>query len=206
MTAHAPHPRIRPYLPADETGWLRCRALSFLDTQYFDYGLASRPDPTEPSVALVAEDPGGTLVGILDIGVEGALATIDAIAVQPDHRGRRIATTLLDSALPLLAGTGATELDAWTREDPAANAWYRRVGFVEETRYLHVYVGDGDDTTGFTTPDGLGRPVQAFLHAPIEREAELRARYRRVHVCRRYVMGVGSTEARVDAANAQGAR
>ena len=56
MTAHAPHPRIRPYLPADETGWLRCRALSFLDTQYFDYGLASRPDPTEPSVALVAEE------------------------------------------------------------------------------------------------------------------------------------------------------
>jgi ribosomal protein S18 acetylase RimI-like enzyme len=190
MPTH-PAPTIRAYSPADETGWLRCRALSFLDTQYFDDTLARRPDPAEPSVALVAEDPDGTIVGILDIGVEGRLATIDTVAVHPDHQGRRIATTLLATAIPLLAGTGATELDAWTREDPAANAWYRRVGFVEETRYLHVFVSEGDDTTGFTTPDGLGRPVLAFLHAPIEREAEMRARFRRVHVCRRYVQPIG---------------
>jgi hypothetical protein len=52
-------------------------------------------------------------------------------------------------------------------------------------------VSEGDDTTGFTTPDGLGRLVLAFLHAPIEREAEMRARFRRVHVCRRYVMALG---------------
>ena len=29
--------------------------------------------------------------------------------------------------------------------------------------------------------------VRAFTHAPIEREAELRGRYRRVYVCRQYV-------------------
>ncbi|CCE74083.1 GNAT family N-acetyltransferase [Clavibacter nebraskensis] len=152
---------------------------------------ARRPEPAEPSVALVAEDPDGTIVGILDIGGEGALATIDTVAVHPDHQGRRIATTLPETAVPLLAGTGATELDAWTREDPAANAWYRRVGFVELTCYLHIFVGEGDDPTGFITPDGLGRPVLAFLHAPIEREEEMRARFRRVHVCRRYVQPLG---------------
>ncbi|MBM7412349.1 GNAT superfamily N-acetyltransferase [Clavibacter michiganensis] len=190
MTAH-PAPPIRAYSPADEPGWIRCRALSFLGSQYYDDVQQRRPEPAEPSVALVAEDPDGTIVGILDIGVEGALATIDTVAVDPDHQGRRIATSLLEAAVPLLAGTGATELDAWTREDPAANAWYQRVGFVEETSYLHVFVGDGDDTTGFTTPEGLGRPVLAFLHAPIEREAEMRARFRRVHVCRRYVQPLG---------------
>ncbi|KDP92525.1 MULTISPECIES: GNAT family N-acetyltransferase [Clavibacter] len=190
MPAH-PAPTIRAYSPADESGWIRCRALSFLGSQYFDDVLPRRPEPAEPSVALVAADPDGTIVGILDIGVEDALATIDTVAVHPDHQGRRIATTLLETAVPLLAGTGATELDAWTREDPAANAWYRGVGFVEQTRYLHVFVGDGDDTSGFTTPEGLGRPVLTFLHAAVEREAEMRARFRRVHVCRRYVQPLG---------------
>jgi ribosomal protein S18 acetylase RimI-like enzyme len=186
MPTH-PAPTIRAYSPADEPGWIRCRALWFLSSQYFDDVLPRRPEPAEPSVVLVAADPDGTNVGILDIGVAGALATIDTLAVHPDHQGRRIATMLLETAIPLLAGTGATELDAWTREDPAANAWYRRVGFVEETRYLHVFVSEGDDTTGFTTPDGLSRPVLAFLDAAVEREEEMRARFRRVHVLRAHV-------------------
>jgi hypothetical protein len=40
---------------------------------------------------------------------------------------------------------------------------------------------------GFEAPEGLGRPVTAFMHAPISLEASLRERFSRVHVCRQYV-------------------
>ena len=89
-------------------------------------------------------------------------------------------------ALVVLEGRGVRTLDAWTREDAAANRWYQRNGFAETTRYLHVYLGDGDDPSDFTTPDGLSSPVTVFVHGRIEDEADLRARYRRVYVCRRY--------------------
>lgn len=129
----------------------------------------------------------GSIAGILDIEVDGSLATIDTIAVHPDHAQRGIASALLSAALPRVQGLGATELDAWTREDAAANAWYRRSGFTERFRYLHVYKGWEDAADGFAVPDGVGPLVTAFLHAPIEREAEMRARFARVHTCRRYV-------------------
>ena len=29
-------PFVRDYRPSDETGWLRCRVLAFLDTCYYD--------------------------------------------------------------------------------------------------------------------------------------------------------------------------
>jgi len=50
-----------------------------------------------------------------------------------------------------------------------------------------VYKGHDEQAEGFTTPDGLSAPVVAFMHADISREAELRKRFRRVHVCRQYV-------------------
>jgi hypothetical protein len=34
---------------------------------------------------------------------------------------------------------------------------------------------------------GLGKPVTAFMHAPIALEAAMRERFSRVHVCRQYV-------------------
>jgi hypothetical protein len=36
----------------------------------------------------------------------------------------------------------------------------------------------------------MSSPVIAFMHAPIEREVELREAYRRVYVCRRFVREV----------------
>lgn len=186
---------VRPYTPTDEVDWLRCRALSFLGTEYFDDVKTRRTTFDLPAVLLVAEAPAatadrpltGSIAGILDIEVDGSLATIDTIAVHPDHAQRGIASALLSAALPRVQGLGATELDAWTREDAAANAWYRRSGFTERFRYLHVYRGWEDAADGFAVPDGVGPLVTAFLHTPIEREAEMRARFARVHTCRRYV-------------------
>lgn len=134
--------RLRPCAPADEPSWLRCRALSFLDSQYYDDVRTAHPLPAEGSleagqliswVAVAAADPrpetaAEAVVGILDVELgaigtdEESLATIDTVGVHPDWRGRGIATELLEHVCARLPERIST-LDAWTREDPAARAW-----------------------------------------------------------------------------------
>ncbi|GAB3762553.1 GNAT family N-acetyltransferase [Microlunatus parietis] len=178
--------RVRDYASSDRDSWLRCRLLGFFETDYYDDVWTERPDYERPAIRLVAVD-GATVIGILDLVVDGELATIETVVVHPDARGQGIASALLGQALqrlPIQAG----RVDAWTREDRAANAWYRRAGFREDHRYLHVYLGPGESRAGFSTPDELDGPMHAFLHARIEDEDRLRARFRRVYVCRRYVL------------------
>ena len=74
---------IRPYRPADDRDWLRCRVLSFLRTAYFDDIATSRPRYDEPSNELVAERA-GVLVGVLDLTLPDDLtqaATVETVAV-----------------------------------------------------------------------------------------------------------------------------
>ncbi|MEV6525635.1 GNAT family N-acetyltransferase [Longispora sp. NPDC051575] len=179
---------IDGYRPEDEPSWLRCRVLSFLDTAYFDNVVTAKQDLDAP-VQLVARR-GSEVIGLLDASLDGSTATLETLAVHPDHQGRGIAGDLLGEALARLAPLGARTLVAWTREDAAALAWYAARGFRESTRYLHVYAsaytGDLDDGLLGAVRAGAGlRAMGLFAHAPIEREAELRARFRRVHVCRR---------------------
>ncbi len=181
---------VRAYRPADESGWLRCRVLAFLSTQYYDDVKPHRTVLAEPSIALVAVSPTGEIIGILDVQVDGNAATIDTVATHPDHQGAGVGSALLREVLSHLEAARVESLDAWTREDVAANRWYRSHGFSEQYRYLHVYLNDGDDDTGFATPDGLSAPVSAFLHGGIEDEARMRARFRRVYVCRQYLRPV----------------
>jgi len=178
---------IRPYDPRDEAEWLQCRLLSFFDTDYYDdVKIAKTPLPSD-SIELVAEQE-GRIVGLIDVKLSGDLATIDSIAVLPDARRHGIGRALLDRAITLLPDH-VRQVDAWTRESPAANAWYRDSGFVEDQMYLHVFRGEGDPE--FAGPAGLSSPALAFMHAPLELELELRATYARVYRCRRYLQGVG---------------
>jgi ribosomal protein S18 acetylase RimI-like enzyme len=161
-----------------------CRALSFLPTAYFDDVLAKKPTYDSTSIELVALDS-GRLVGVLDVAVYGPLATIETIAVHPDHQRGSIATALLDEAL-LQLPPNVDVLDAWTREDEAANRWYLARGFVETFRYLHVYATGDEVDTSLRATDATLSPVYAFLHAAIDHEEAMRERFARVHVCRRY--------------------
>lgn len=181
---------VRAYRPADERGWLRCRVLSFLGTQYYDDVKPNRTVLTDPSIALVAVSPTDEVIGILDVEIDGKAATIDTVATHPDHQGVGVGAALLREALSRLEAAQVETLDAWTREDVAANRWYRSHGFSEQYRYLHVYLNDGDDDAGFATPDRLSAPVSAFLHGRIEDEAIMRARFARVYVCRQYLRTV----------------
>lgn len=181
---------VRTYRPTDEASWVRCRALAFLSTQYYDDVKPSRTVLGEKSIALVAATPDGEVIGILDVEIDGDAATIDTVATHPDHQSRGVASALLREAISRLAREHIATLDAWTREDAAANHWYQAQGFEEHHRYLHVYLSDGDDDTGFATPDGLSAPVIAFTHGRIEDEERMRSRYRRVYVCRQYLRTV----------------
>lgn len=177
--------RVRPYGATDEQGWLHCRVLSFLATAYFDDVVTTKPSYEEPSTELVAVDD-GVVVGVLDLTLPddpAEAATIETVAVHPDHQGRGVGSALLGAAVERVARR-CTELEAWTRDDAATLAWYRARGFVEDSPYLHVYK-DWDEET--ERVEGLPL-VKGFLHCTdLGREAELRRRFRRVHVCRRMV-------------------
>jgi ribosomal protein S18 acetylase RimI-like enzyme len=183
--------QVRDYQPADEQGWLRCRVLSFLGTAYFDDVV---PAKTSPAVGaeLVATDA-GAVVGILDLSVAGTLATIETIAVHPDHQHRGIGTMLFDQARVRAAALGAATIDAWTRDDEATLRWYRARGFRESDHYLHVcadyYVSRDEPAQAVEPRPGL-EPIKVFLHATLDLEAEARKKFRRVHVCRRFAQPV----------------
>jgi ribosomal protein S18 acetylase RimI-like enzyme len=184
---------LASYQAADERSWLRCRVLSFLDTDYYDDVATSKPDLDVPVQLVVKRD--GAVVALLDASLDGADATIETVAVHPDHRRHGLASRLLGEALARLGALGAERVDAWTREDAAALGWYADRGFREETRYLHVYpdayAEDLAAPLARAVRDACGlTPMRIFAHAPIERETELRAAYRRVYVCRQLVRPV----------------
>lgn len=179
---------IRPYRPEDEDPWLRCRALSFLYTAYFDDVDPVRPTLREPSVELVATVD-DVLVGIVDAEIEGGVATIDTIAVHPDHQGRGVGRLLFQALRDRSREAGAHTIDAWTRDDPGTLAWYRAMGFTDHDHYLHV-IADREEAGHAASPSVGFSVAGALVHADLADEARMRARFRRVHVCRRFTRPV----------------
>ncbi|MEY9910759.1 ribosomal protein S18 acetylase RimI-like enzyme [Catenulispora sp. MAP12-49] len=181
---------IREYGPGDEGSWLRCRVLSFLSTAYFDDVWRARPRIEAPGFELVAVDEEGTTAAILDVAVDGELATIETVAVHPDHQRRGLGRALLAEAAARAAAASAATLDAWTRDDPDTLAWYRAMGFAESDHYLHVYANlytdAGEPRRAVPQPRPGLNPVILLLHAKLADEQRMREEFTRVHVCRRF--------------------
>jgi ribosomal protein S18 acetylase RimI-like enzyme len=131
----------------------------------------------------------GAIVGLLDLSVDGDLATIDTIGVHPDYQHQAIGTGLFELACIRAASLGAATIEAWTRDDEATLRWYRARGMSESCHYLHVYadyyVDAGEPAEAVHARPGL-TPMKVFLHVILDHEAEMRAKFRRVHVCRRF--------------------
>ena len=175
---------VRPYEPADEVGWVRCRVLSFLGSAFWDAVEREKERYDRAAIELVADDGGG-IVGLLDVECEspaladrpGAGGMIWHLAVHPDHQRRGIAAALLAEAERLAGEGGLERLEAWTRDDAHVQRWYQSHGFVQIDGYLHVYL-ERDDLRAY---DGELRLVKAFAHYTGDRPDEIRRRYARVH-------------------------
>jgi GNAT superfamily N-acetyltransferase len=192
---------IRAYRPADEQGWLRCRVLAFLDSAYFDDVRREKEHYPGPAIELVAELE-GQIVGLIDVECEKERGTVCSppapgapdglggmiwhLAVHPDHRRRGFAAALLREARYQARRWQLARFEAWTRDDPGVEAWYRAQGFRWIDAYLHVYMTTREEIDGAIQGKIPGlRPVSVFAHYTGDDETAGR-HFGRVHRCSRY--------------------
>lgn len=185
---------IRDYNPNDESGWVRCRVLSFLDTAYFDNVLKEKEKYDNPSIELVAVEE-EQIVGILDIEYENKEGTVCSrgtglggmiwhIAVHPDFRRKGIGTLLLKKAEQLSKEKQLNRLEAWTRDDDWVNNWYKKNGFLNVESYLHVYLDGREELSGYIKSEVPELyPVHTFAHYVGTEKENIKEKFNRVHEC-----------------------
>lgn len=185
---------IRAYQRNDETGWIRCRVVSFLDMAYFDNVLTEKERYENPAIELVAiEDE--QIVGIVDVEYEVEERTVCSrgeglggmiwhVAVHPDYRQKGIGSQLLYEVEKIAKAKGLNRLEAWTRDDEWVNQWYKKNGFANVESYLHVYLDGGEELKGVMKSEISNLyPVHAFAHYVGEDKELIRKKFTRVHEC-----------------------
>jgi GNAT superfamily N-acetyltransferase len=145
----------------------------------YDDVVRAKPPATGPD--LVAATGSGVVVGIL--AMSGP--TIDTVVVHPDYRRQGVGRALIEAVLPVGL------LEAWTRDDAGTLAWYRAMGFTDDSHYLHVYADhyahpSEPSRAGVVARPGL-KPMATFLHGTLADEEWARSNFQRVYVCRRFV-------------------
>ena len=191
---------IRSFRTGDETGWVRCRALAFLDTAYFDDVHREKERYEGRAIELLAEAD-GQVVGLIDIECEeapGAICSTPAdpahagpagmiwhLAVHPDYRRRGIGRGLLAEASRQAREWQIRRFEAWTRDDVFVNDWYRARGFQRVQAYRHIFVGSRDELAAIQPQVPGLRTVSVFAHYLGDDES-VYGRFERVHRCNRY--------------------
>lgn len=135
------------YQSSYHDSWIRCKALSYLYSQFNDQisnqkDSYSEDDGYDKVLELVALTEEKKVIGILDIGVyndernehdpyvkhlkKGSY--MDVIAVHPDYQGKGVAQQLLHVAFEQLKKDGVEYTTIFTRNDQAANRLYKKIG------------------------------------------------------------------------------
>ena len=197
---------IRPYQPSDETGWLRCRVLAFLDTAYYDDVLREKEQYESHAIELVAEVE-DQIIGLIDVECEEEVGTICSrcpvseqpelagviwnLAVHPDYRGRGIGSALLLKAKELAQQWQVKRFEVWTRDDAFVEQWYLSRGFQWVESYYHVYIDSAQEMNGVINSEISGlRPIRVLAQY-VGEEENIRSRFKRVHKCNRYDLYFG---------------
>ncbi len=127
---------IREYTAADETAWVRCRVISFLDCSYWNDVKREKERYPHPGISLVA-DADGMIVGLIDgeldsedltVRDHGRGAVVWHMAVLPEYRRFGVGMALWKEMEKRLIRAGVTHCELWTQEDTAANQFYQRMG------------------------------------------------------------------------------
>lgn len=184
---------IRDYKKTDETGWIRCRVLSFLETAYFDNVLKEKEVYDNPSIELVAELD-GEIIGLLDVEFEHEKGTVCSrgtglggmiwhIAVHPDYRRRKIGEALLKEAEERARKFKLNRFEAWTRDDKWVNRWYEKMDFQRVTSYYHVYFEEEQIKDKIHSKIEDLNIVSSFAHYTGNNIEALKVNNTRVHEC-----------------------
>ncbi|AJI22442.1 GNAT family N-acetyltransferase [Priestia megaterium] len=189
---------IREYQHKDESSWVRCRVLSFLDTAYFDDVLKEKNKYRGSSIELVAVE-NEQIIGLIDIEYENKEGTIFSnneqglggmiwhIAVHPDFRRLGIGSKLLHVAQEKLIILGINYLEAWTRDDEWVHKWYRQNEFRVCESYFHVFIDTKKQLNEIIhCSAGNIYPIQLFAHYTGTNKEQIKRDYKRVHECFRY--------------------
>lgn len=156
---------IREYTAADETAWVRCRVISFLDCSYWNDVKREKERYPHPGISLVA-DAGGMIVGLIDgeldsedltVRDHGRGAVVWHMAVLPEYRRFGVGMALWKEMEKRLMRMGVTHCELWTQEDTAANQFYQRMGLrlQPEHTWLRCYA-DAKHGTLLVDRDRLG--------------------------------------------------
>lgn len=190
---------IRPYTPADESGWLRCRVLSFLDTPYFDDVRQTKEHYPNRAIELVAVAK-NLVVGLIDVECDSPERTVCwhpgppggsiwHIAVHPDFRKEGIGKALLEAARQSARDLGLARFEAWTRAEASACGWYEAIGFEKVFAYLQVFFDYEEASQIVQCTSADMRIIHGLCHYRGTDVQSIRSRFKRTHECRLYELG-----------------
>lgn len=183
---------IRDYSVNDETGWVRCRTLAFLQTAYFDKVLNKKECYENPAIELVAEFD-GQIVGLIDVEYEieertvcsrgeGLGGMIWHIAVHPDFSLRGIGQQLLYAAETKARSVNLNRFEAWTRDDLWVQNWYEKMNFNIVDSYYHVYFEGNEMNHRIQSNMPNLYLVNAFTHY-VGKDIDQFTNNKRIHQC-----------------------
>lgn len=141
---------IREYCDKDEQAWVRCRAIAFLDSSYWNDVKTQKEKYDNPSISLVAEED-GQVIGFIDAELDSEQASccgegernavIWHLGVLPEYRRLSVARRLWEETKKRLLAENIHYCEVWTQEDEPANRFYRNMGFKleEDQTWLRCY-------------------------------------------------------------------